>query len=163
MSVIAIDPGYDRIGIAILDKEQGKEKVLFSECFTTDKKKSLSERIFSVTERVRELVALYHPESFAIESLFFSKNTKTALAVAEARGAMINTALSLGLGFYEFMPNEIKLAVTGYGKATKKDIFFMVERLVELSDRKRIDDELDAIAVGLCYYASESFHKRVSL
>ncbi len=157
MVIIAIDPGYDRVGIAILKKKEGKELVLFSECFQTERKKTISERIFDITERVKELITLYRPKYFVIEGLFFAKNTKTALSVAEARGALINTALQENLIIQEFTPNEIKVAVTGYGKANKKDIFFMVDKLVDLSDRKRIDDELDAIAIGLTFFATNLF------
>lgn len=158
MICIAIDPGYDRVGIAVVEKKvSGKEQVLFSECFQTDKKKGIGERIFSVSERLDLLINEYKPESFVIEGLFFSKNTKTALSVAEARGAFINLAHQKKLSVFEYTPNQIKVAVTGYGKATKQDIFFMVEKLVNLKDRKRIDDELDAIAVALTYFARERF------
>lgn len=158
MKIIAIDPGYDRVGIALLEKKEGgKEQVLFSECFQTNKKKSIHERIFDIGERISFLVDEYKPSVFVIEGLFFSKNTKTALSVAEARGAMINIAHQKKLSIHEYTPNQIKVAVAGYGKANKKDIFFMVEKLVDLSERKRIDDELDAIAIALTFFASYRF------
>lgn len=154
MIVIAIDPGYDRVGIAVLQKKEGKEYVLFSECFTTNKKETINRRIMSIGDRVGELISEYKPEFCSIEGLFFSKNTKTALSVAESRGVVIYQALRKGLGVYEYTPNQIKVAVAGHGGASKKDIFFMVSRLVRIDDRKRIDDELDAIAIGLTFLAS---------
>ena len=154
MNVIAIDPGYDRVGIAVLEKKNGKEKVIFSECFFSDKKQDINLRIMSIGKRVADIMHTYNPEFCAIEGLFFSKNTKTALKVAEARGVIIFQALSYDIPVYEYMPNQIKVAVVGHGGADKKDILSMVSRLVEMDDRIRIDDELDAIAIGLTFLAS---------
>jgi len=154
MKVIAIDPGYDRIGIAVIEKEKKEEKILFSECFITNRKKHLNERIFSLGERINYIIKKYSPEFLAIESLFFSKNTKTALSVAEARGVIIYQAMKNNIPVYEYTPNQIKVAVGGYGGAHKRDILFMVEKLVKIDKRKRIDDELDAIAIGLTFLAS---------
>lgn len=154
MNVIAIDPGYDRVGIAVLEKKNGKEKVIFSECFFSDKKQDINLRIMSIGKRVADIIHTYNPEFCAIEGLFFSKNTKTALKVAEARGVIIFQALSHNIPVYEYMPNQIKVAVVGHGGADKKDILSMVSRLVEIDDRIRIDDELDAIAIGLTFLAS---------
>lgn len=154
MKVIAIDPGYDRIGIAILEKKENKENVLFSECFITNRIDEINKRIYGLGKRVQELIGIYNPSYCAIEGLFFSKNTKTALNVAEARGVIIFQAYNLGVPVYEYTPNQIKVAVAGHGSASKKDIFTMVSRLVNIDDRKRIDDELDAIAIGLTFLAS---------
>lgn len=159
MKVIAIDPGYDRIGIAVLEKKDNREFVVFSECFVTDRKDDINQRIFTIGKRVATLINEYQVQYFAIESLFFSKNTKTALQVSELRGVVIFQAKNNNIPVYEYTPNQIKLAVTGYGSASKKDILFMVSRLVDLSDKKRIDDELDAIAVGLTFLASYREYK----
>lgn len=155
MRVISVDPGYGRIGIAVLEKKEGeKENVLFSECLVTDNSREINERIFTVGKRVNELINKYKTDYLAIEGLFFSKNTKTALFVAEARGVIIFQAMLNNIPVYEYTPNQIKVAVAGHGAANKKDIFFMVNRLVKIDDRKRIDDELDAIAIGLTFFAS---------
>ena len=159
MKVIAIDPGYDRVGVSILEKKDNKEQVIFSECFYTDKKKNINDRIYSIGVRINQLILEYKPHYLAIEGLFFSKNVKTALSVAEARGVIIYQAYLNNIPVYEYTPNQIKVAVTGYGSATKKDIFFMVSRLVKIDDRKRIDDELDAIAVGLTFLSSYRDYK----
>ena len=153
MRVITVDPGYDRIGIAILEKKEQREVILFSECFTTNKNQSINERIFSATERIRFLIKEYSPSYFVIEKLFFSKNTKTALAVSEARGSFIYLAYSLGIPVYEFTPNQIKLALTGNGNATKNDMNSFIPKLVSMEDRKYIDDEIDAIAIALTFYS----------
>ncbi len=156
MKVISIDPGYDRVGIAVLEKEiSGKEKILFSECFITKRDDSINKRIFTIGSRINNLIREYTPEYMAIEGLFFSKNTKTALSVAEARGVIIFQALQNSIPVFEYTPNQIKVAVTGYGSAQKKDILFMVNKILHIDDsKKRIDDELDALAIGLTFLAS---------
>jgi len=161
MRVLAIDPGYDRLGIALVEKKE-RETVIFSECFETNKSDHLNLRIMNIGQRIRTLIKEYQPDALAIEDLFFSKNTKTALAVSESRGVVIFQATDSGVPVYEYTPNQIKLAVTGYGKATKQEVYTMVSRLVVLDDRKRIDDEIDAIAVGLTALASYKLEQKTN-
>ena len=153
MKIISIDPGYDRVGIAIMEKKSGKEVILFSECFTTDKSEEIRDRIFSIGERVEELIKKYKPNLFAIENLFFTNNQKTAMGVAEARGAMIYVANKASLPVAEFTPLQIKTAMAGHGKATKTEVHKMVSMICNLEDRKYIDDEIDAIAVGVTAFS----------
>jgi crossover junction endodeoxyribonuclease RuvC len=160
MRVIAIDPGYDRCGIAIIEGPSGSEQVVFSECYQTEKKDSLNERIYSIGERVHKLIEQYQPDAMAVEDLFFAKNTKTALDVSQARGVIIFQGKRDKLKIYEYTPNQIKVAVTGYGSAKKNDIHFLVEKLVKLEDRKYIDDEIDAIAVGITCLASHTLEDK---
>lgn len=150
MKILAIDPGYERIGIAVIEKAGNEKEVLvFSECFKTDSKLPFDERLLLIGQEIEHVVGEFAPEIMAIEKLFFAKNTKTALGVSEARGVILYAAKKLGLEIREFTPNEIKVAVTGYGKATKRDITFMLPKLIDVDVEQKIDDELDAIAVGL--------------
>jgi crossover junction endodeoxyribonuclease RuvC len=150
MKILAIDPGYERVGIAVLEKEGNNREVLvFSECFQTNSKLPFDERLLLIGQEIERVIGEHQPEIMAIEKLFFAKNQKTALAVSEARGVIMYAAKKLGLEIREFTPNEIKVAVTGYGKATKRDITFMLPKLIDVDVDKKIDDELDAIAVGL--------------
>jgi crossover junction endodeoxyribonuclease RuvC len=150
MRILGIDPGYDRLGIAILEKTlDGKTSVLFSECFTTDRKDEHFMRLRAICERVGHVIHEWAPELLAIEMLYFSKNQKTALQVAEARGALLAICASHGLSVREFQPAEIKIAMTGYGKADKRAVFDMVTRLIKLPHETTSDDEIDAIAVAL--------------
>ncbi len=154
IKILAIDPGYERVGIAVLEKETlGKERLLFSECFKTSSKLSLDERLFLIGTEIEKVIGEFTPDILAIEKLFFTNNQKTALSVSEARGVIIYTAKKAGLSVREFTPNEIKVAVTGYGKAEKKDIAFMLPKLIEIDIGEKKDDELDAIAVGLTAFA----------
>ena len=156
MRVISIDPGYDRIGIALLERKEGKEYIIHSECFIPEKRDILSQRIFLAAERIRFLIETYQPSFFVIEKLFFSKNTKTALAVSEARGSFIYIAHKFNIPVYEFTPNQIKLALTGNGNASKEDMNIFLPRLITLEGKNYIDDEIDAIAIALTFYSQSN-------
>lgn len=149
MKVLAIDPGYDRLGVAIMEYVDNKEVLHFSTCVLTDKKLDLTERLFSLGKSVSLLLHEHQPDTVAIETLFFNKNIKTAIGVAQARGIIIYLAKVAGCTVYEFGPQEIKVAVTGYGNSDKAAVFAMVERLVPNVPQDALDDEYDAIAVGI--------------
>lgn len=149
MRVIAVDPGYDRLGVAILEYQNGKETLLHSTCIETDKKESLADRCQVVGDEFLKLITTYQPSTLAIETLFFNKNVKTAIGVAQARGVLIYLAKQAGCTVYEFGPQEIKIATTGYGKSDKAAVIAMVQRLVAGAPTKALDDEFDAIAVGI--------------
>lgn len=149
-SVIAIDPGYDRVGIAVFDE---KKALAHSECFSPETKE-FAERLVAIRKRVQELIREFEPTSCALETLFFSKNQKTAIKVAEARGAIILAVAELGIPVYEYSPQDVKIAVTGSGNADKAGVTKMVTRLVPLGGTKRLDDELDAIALGMAHQAA---------
>ncbi len=156
MKILAIDPGYDRLGVAVLEKEQGKKEVLmYSDCFQTSSKLTLSERIFLIGTEVARLIKKYKPDLLAIETLFMTTNQKTVMGVSEARGVIIYEASRNNLGIREFTPLQIKIAVASYGRADKEDVRKMVKRLIVLPEKKQIDDEIDAIAVGLTAFAHE--------
>ena len=148
MRILSLDPGYDRLGIAVVEGNPSKPMVVWSDCITPQKG-SRAERLAHVSMVVASAIADHAPDALALETLFFSTNKKTAFGVAEARGAILAQAGSAGLAVIECSPQQVKLSVTGYGAADKKAIALMVPRLVELPKKKRLDDELDAIAVGI--------------
>ena len=154
MRIIAIDPGYERVGIALLEQEnKSKETLIHSECFKTDSKLPLPDRLHLIAKRVESLIKEFHPEVLAIESLFFKNNKTTGMGVSEARGAIITQATGHGIPVHEILPIHVKTATTGYGKASKSDVHRMVSKLILLPDKKMLDDEIDAIAIGLTYFA----------
>jgi crossover junction endodeoxyribonuclease RuvC len=155
MKIISIDPGYERVGIAVLEKINGKEIVIFSECFKTKPGEPLNERILLIGKRVEKIIDEFQPEAMAIEKLYFTSNQKTAMGVSEARGVIINEAKQKGLKVFEYTPLQVKIAVASYGKATKSQVISMVRKLVKISDKTSSDDEIDAIAIGLTCLASE--------
>ena len=149
MRVIAVDPGYDRLGVAVLELENGKEKLIHSSCIETKKSDTLPDRIFVAGEEFTKLLEKYQPTALAIETIFFNNNQKTAIGVAGIRGMLIYLAKQKGCVVYEFNPQEIKVAITGYGKSDKIAVIDMVKRLVPLAPLKALDDEYDAIAIGV--------------
>ncbi len=157
MKVLAIDPGYGRIGFAVVAKKDGKTNLLFSECFETEKETAFESRLTQIGGRIRSIIQAYQPNCAAIERLFFSKNKKTALQTAEVRGVCIYTTKEYGLTVIEYTPNQVKNAITGNSNATKKDIIRMVPRLIALNEKKRHDDEYDAIAIGITHLAAVPF------
>lgn len=158
MRVLAIDPGYERLGIAVLEKKVGgKEQLIFSECFQTSKDSPFPERLHAVGVELRRIIKEYSPQAVAIESLFFTNNQKTAMHVAEVRGVIMYETMNHNLRFAEYTPGQIKIAVTGDGRADKKQIFSMVTRLVKIDKKIALDDEYDAIAIGLTFLAEKSY------
>lgn len=157
MRILGIDPGIERLGIAVIERDSGKELFLFSECFKTSAKLSHFERLNLLGQEVARVIKEWQPHAMAIEKLFFETNTKTAMVVAEARGVILYEGARAQLLVYEYTPLQIKVAVTGYGKSDKKGIMDMVPRLIKLPERKMIDDEVDAIAVALTSFAYEKF------
>ena len=152
MRIIAIDPGYERLGIAVLQKTK-KEELLFSECFKTKATLPFVERLELVGREVARVIAEWQPEALSIENLFIETNQKTAMRVAEVRGAILYQARLSGLAIYEYTPLQIKVATTGYGKATKDQVTHMVQKLVSGAEAITQDDQMDAIAIGLTHFA----------
>lgn len=157
MKVLAIDPGYGRIGFAVVAKEDGKTNLLFSECFETKKESAFEDRLEQIGGRLRDIIQEHQPICVAIERLFFSKNKKTALQTAEVRGVCVYAAKERGLAVVEYTPNQVKNAITGNSNATKKDIIRMVPRLISLNEKRRHDDEYDAIAIAIAHIVAVPF------
>lgn len=149
--VLGIDPGYDRVGIAVVKQSLNSKKagIVYSECFLTKKDEDLNTRILAISARVADIIEKHKPDRLSIEKLYFTNNQKTAMGVAEARGVIINKAKEFGIPVDEYTPPQIKLAITGYGKADKKSIWHMVRALAEIKTDIKYDDEMDAIAIAL--------------
>ena len=155
MRILGIDPGFERLGIAVLEKNKAdrKERILFSECFKTEARLPFSERLNLIGGRIRNVIKDHKPDILAIETLFLNTNQKTVMRVAEARGVVIYEAAHAGLRIFEASPPQIKVATTGYGKADKAQIIKMVKMLIDVDEKKKSDDELDAIAIALTAFA----------
>lgn len=152
MRIISIDPGYERLGIAILEKKK-RETLIFSECFKTKSDLPFIERLELVGREVARIIAEHQPDALAIENLFISTNQKTAMRVAEVRGAILYQSRLSGLSVHEYTPLQIKTATTGYGKATKDQVGTMVRKIVPEAKNLTQDDEIDAIAIGITHFA----------
>lgn len=147
--MISVDPGYDRLGVAVLEYVDGKEKLIYSCCIETEKNQLLCERLVYLGKEFEKIINTYSPTTLGIETIFFNKNVKTAIGVAQARGIILYLAQIHNCEVYEFGPQEIKIAVTGYGKSDKKAVIDMVTRIIPDTPRNALDDEYDAIAVGI--------------
>ena len=146
---IAIDPGYDRCGVALMREDRGKVIVVYSTCLTTKKTDPQEVRLKEIFEKLQTLIKTYTPGALVLETLFFSVNKKTALKVAEARGAILLLAGLHNLSLIEISPQRVKIALTGVGNASKEQVQKMVSLTVLLEKRKTLDDEIDAIALGV--------------
>ncbi len=154
MRVLGIDPGFDRLGLAVLEGDPSRPIHIWSDCIIPPKG-TADARLAVVHATVVEAILTYAPDLVALETLFFSTNKKTAFGVAEARGAVLSAAGEAKVRVSEHSPGTVKLAVTGNGRADKKAIARMVPKLVNLPPKKRFDDELDAIAIAICALSTQ--------
>jgi len=154
MKILAIDPGYDRVGVAILEGDASRPILIHSECIVTNRKESQSLRLAQIAEKIQSVIKDYKPDMLAVEVLYFSVNQKTAIGVAEARGAIIAEAGRVKIPVSEIHPNSVKIAVTGYGASKKQGIIDMVKRIIKIKKTIKYDDEYDAIAIGITALAT---------
>lgn len=156
MKILAIDPGFERVGIAVIEKtNEAKHLLVYSDCFKTSAKIPFHKRLTLIGNEVEKIIKKYKPEALAIEKLYFTTNQKTVMGVAEARGVIIYSASHNNLSIFEYTPPQIKVAVTGYGKASKDMVMSMVPKLINVNKNINSDDELDAIAIGITLLACE--------
>lgn len=156
MRVLAIDPGYERLGIAIVEDTSNTMTVRFSQCFQTSRQTAFAERLTYIREELEQVIRTYEPDACAIETLMFSANRKTALMVAHARGVILETAARHTLPIFEYAPQHIKIAVTSHGGSSKQQVITMVQRLCNMQKPDAYDDEYDAVAVGITCLAHET-------
>ena len=148
MRILGIDPGYGILGWAVIESDM---KVVQYGTIETEKNKPLEDRLLDIHRGIEYIIKTFHPESTALEKLFFSKNTTTALDVSRAIGVVILTLKLNGLSFEEYAPVQVKQALTGYGKADKSQMQSMVKTLFSLKEIPRPDDAADALAIAACH------------
>lgn len=153
MKVLAIDPGYGRCGMAIVERVGVKDILIYSVCIETSAKTPFAERLHQVVTHCEELLATYSPDHMVLEKLFFKANRTTAMKVAEVRGALINAATRVSVPVHEYSPAEVKSATAGWGGADKKQVATMLHVLVKIEKSIKHDDEYDAIAIGVTHLA----------
>lgn len=152
--VISIDCGTAITGWAIIDKKGNILTHIASGAIQTSKNADMSLRLKSIFEELVKLIEDYRPSTMAIEDLFYFKNQKTVISVSQARGVIILSGVTQGLKTYNYTPLQVKSAVTGYGRAEKDQVAFMVGKILKLKDLPKLDDITDAIAVGICHLNS---------
>ena len=154
MNVLAIDPGFGRCGVAIVEKENGHDRYIYSACIETSAESPFHERLAVVVDECTRLLNLYTPDALALERLFVTKNQKTAMQVSEVRGALMYCAQSRGIPIFEYTPGQVKSAVTGSGSADKRAVATLLHALLQIDKKVAHDDEYDAIAVGVTHCAT---------
>ncbi len=158
MIILGIDPGLATLGYGVIEKDgKGNFRALDCGVVVTPKEEGLPVRLAMLEEGITKLLEKFHPDEVAMEELFFSKNVTTGIAVAHARGVALLTCVK-GCGkLYEYTPMQIKQALTGYGKADKKQIQTVVASMLRLKEIPKPDDAADALAIALCHGFSGRF------
>ncbi len=151
MRVLGIDPGYAICGYGLVEERPGKTAALAFGAVTTAAHTRFEDRLCEIYGDIAQLLKELAPDAMAIETLFFQSNQKTAVAVAEARGVILLAARQAKVPVYEYSPLQVKQSVSGYGKATKRQMMEMTRRLLKLREVPRPDDAADALAIALCH------------
>ena len=151
MIVLGIDPGYALMGWGVVEAEGSRMRLVNYGCIETKAGVPMQNRLRALQLGIRDVISLYHPDEVAFEELFFSHNVTTALMVGAARGAAIIAAAEYTEDLYEYTPMQIKQAITGNGRADKKQIQQMVRLLLKLDEIPKPDDAADAIACAITH------------
>lgn len=157
MIFVGLDPGYGRLGYGVVEEKGSSLKALEFGVFETPSTMPFEKRLVFVFDAVQELLSRHECEEAAVETLYFSKNVKTAIGVAEARGVIRLALAQLKVPVLEIQPVQLKLALTGSGKADKKMVTRMVTRLLNLPAPPQPDDAADALALALTALRSRNF------
>lgn len=151
MKILGIDPGTGRLGWAILTHEKGSDSLIDCGCFETKVKSDLPERLEKIYDFLSQLIKEHKPDVLAVESLFFAKNVTTAFDVGASRGVILLSGHQAKLPIFQYTPLQVKSSLTGYGKAEKSQVQFMVTRILHLKEIPKPDDAADAVAIALTH------------
>ena len=151
MVILGIDPGVATIGFGVINAERQKNTLIQYGTITTPAGIPLASRLLQISNDMEELIHLFQPDEMAIEELFFSTNITTGISVAHGRGVILLAAEKLGVPVFEYTPIQVKQAVAGYGKADKKQVMLMTQRLLHMNKIPRPDDAADALAIAICH------------
>ena len=156
MRILGIDPGYATIGFGIVEAERGSCRLLQYGTSPTSPELAFEQRLLTIHRDMTELIETVKPDVMAIEELFWGHNVTTGIGVSHGRGVILLAAAQQQLPISEYTPMQIKLAVVGYGNATKLQVMDMTRRLLKMEKVARPDDAADAIAVALCHARSST-------
>jgi len=149
--ILGIDPGFGRMGYAVVAAAGDNLRLIVCDAIMTPVGLAYPQRLQQIYEQLGAIINRYHPQEAAIEELFFGRNVTTAIPVAQARGVALLALVQSSLIIAEYTPNEVKLAVTGYGSAKKEQVGAMVRLLLHLPTTPRPDDAADAAAIAICH------------
>lgn len=149
MIILGIDPGYGRTGYGVIGVDGAKTSYIAAGCIETSKDAALEQRLLHIYDDLERIIQSERPDALALEKLFFAKNAKTALRVAETRGIILLLSIKKGLALREFTPLEVKMAVCGYGRAEKSQVQYMVAKILNIPSAPKPDDAADALAIAI--------------
>ena len=159
MIILGIDPGIGRCGWGVVEVEGSKLKALNFGCIETSPKKEVTERLKEIHVEILRLIKKYSPVALGIEELFFNTNAKTAFVVGQARGVILLAAAESKVPVSIYTPLQVKIAVTGYGRAEKEQVGKMVKTILKLKDIPKPDDTADALAIAITHAFSARFER----
>ena len=151
MKILGIDPGMAIVGYGLIEVNEDKPELLTSGSIQTNKDLSDSERLLEIFNDLSTLIEELKPDCASVENLFFFKNQKTVIPVAEARGVILTVLQKFGVPTYSYTPMEVKQVLTGYGRAEKKEVEQMVKISLQTDQLPKLDDTVDAIAIAICH------------
>ncbi len=154
MKILGIDPGMAIVGYGLLEVNSNNIQLITSGSIQTDKKLDDSKRLLEIYNDLSQIVEKYSPDCASVEQLFFFKNQKTIIPVAEARGVILTVLENYSIPTFSYTPMEVKQVLTGYGRADKKEVEQMVKLALEGMDLPKLDDTIDAIAIAICHSRS---------
>jgi len=155
MRIMGIDPGMALVGYGVIEIENGEAILTTSGSIRTEKNKTVPARLAEIMSDIKELIKMYKPDVVSVEDLFFFKNQKTIIPVAQSRGVILAVIESLGVPIYEYTPIQVKQVLTGYGRASKKEVEDMVRLVIKNKELPKLDDTVDAIAIAICHARSQ--------
>ena len=154
MKILGIDPGMAIVGYGMIEVNNENIELLTSGSIQTDKKLDDSKRLLEIYNDLSQIVEKYQPDFASVEQLFFFKNQKTIIPVAEARGVILTVLEKYGVPTFSYTPMEVKQVLTGYGRAEKKEVEQMVRLTLGSQELPKLDDTVDAIAIAICHSRS---------
>lgn len=163
MLVLGIDPGTATTGYGLVKYEAGRQIMIDYGIISTPANMDMALRLCKINREVDELITKYSPDVVGVEQLYYQKNSKTVITVAQGRGVILMTVANRGIEVAEYTPLQVKQAVVGYGKADKTQVQYMVQKILNLKEPPKPDDAADALAVAICHinsYKLNSIYKR---
>lgn len=159
LRILGIDPGIAIVGVGVVDKTANAYKPVYYSAVTTPAHTPLELRLMDIYQRIVKIIDEYRPNAVSVEELFFNNNAKTAFAVGQARGVILLAAVQAGIPVFEYTPLQVKQALTGYGRADKKQIQQMMKIMLGLPAVPKPDDVADALAIAVCHGNSVRFNQ----
>jgi crossover junction endodeoxyribonuclease RuvC len=162
MRVLGLDPGTATVGYGIIDGHDGRLTAVAYGVITTSPKDEAAQRLQQIYQRLGELLEQYQPDCAAVEQLFFGRNITTAFSVGQSRGVLLLALANAGIPIGEYPPPTIKEAVSGYGNASKSQVQFMVQTLLDLTEIPKPDDAADGLAVAITHFQQQQYTQLIS-